>query len=412
MKLDSSLTFALAALTLLLGRALVSRIPFLGQYGVPAPVAGGLVAALAFQGAFGIQLHYDTSLQAPLMLTFFACIGLNADFASLRKGGSDLGRFLVVVCGLLLLQNAVGMGLARVLGLNPLVGLLAGSITLSGGHGTGVAWATVFASQDGLEGALGIAMACATFGLVLGGLVGGPVASLLIRRHTRTNAAGGGTSQEELNGSVPVSVAPGHGPEPLNFEEPETVRYITAPDMAETLALILVCHAGGQYLASVLAGTPLELPVFVWVLFTGLVLRNSLAALGWYKVFERPTSVLGNVSLSLFLSMTLMSLDLSSLRTLALPITLLLAAQTVVMVAYALFITYRAMGANYDASVLAAGHCGFGLGATPTAITNMQAVTSRYGPAHRAFLLVPIVGAFFMDAANALIIKLFLMLAR
>ena len=256
-----------------------------------------------------------------------------------------VGTFLIVVVGLLLLQNALGIGMAKLLGLDPLMGLLAGSITLSGGHGTGAAWSKLFVERYGFANATEVAMACATFGLVLGGLIGGPVARYLVKHSSSPD----GTPDDQLA--------------PTAFEKPDMGRMIT-----------------------------------------------SLSLLGFYRVFERAVSVLGNVSLSLFLAMALMSLKLWELASLALPMLAILAVQTVAMALYAVFVTYRMMGKNYDAAVLAAGHCGFGLGATPTAIANMQAITDRFGPSHMAFLVVPMVGAFFIDIVNALVIKLYLLL--
>ena len=393
-ELDFYGTLVAASLVLLLGRGLVARIGFLRVYNIPEPVAGGLVVALALLAlrSFDIQVQFDTSLQTPLMLAFFATIGLSADFASLKKGGRVVAVFLLVVTGLLLVQNAMGIGLATALGLDPLMGLLAGSITLSGGHGTGAAWSATFTEKFGLASASELALASATFGLVLGGLIGGPVARLLIKR-VKTPGV-----EEE----VPQL--------PKGFEQPNKERLITSFSFIETLALIAVSLLTGTLLNSLLKGTAFELPTFVCVLFVGVLLRNGLSAFGFYHVFEREVSVLGNVSLSLFLAIALMSLKLWDLAALALPFFILLAAQTLVMALFAIFVTFRVMGRNYDAAVLAAGHCGFGLGATPTAIANMQAVTQRYGASHIAFLVVPMVGAFFIDIINVIVIKLYLAL--
>ncbi|HFQ7480443.1 TPA: sodium/glutamate symporter [Klebsiella pneumoniae] len=347
--LDTLSTLVAATLVLLLGRKLVQTVPFLKKYTIPEPVAGGLLVALALlalKKSMDIEIDFDMSLKDPLMLAFFATIGLNANLASLRAGGKVLGTFLIVVVGLLLLQNALGIGMATLLGLDPLMGLLAGSITLSGGHGTGAAWSKLFVERYGFANATEVAMACATFGLVL----------------------------------------------------------------IESIALIAICLTLGKVVAQLLAGSVFELPTFVCVLFIGVILSNSLALAGLYRVFDRAVSVLGNVSLSLFLAMALMSLKLWELASLALPMIIILAVQALAMALYAVFVTYRMMGKNYDAAVLAAGHCGFGLGATPTAIANMQAITDRFGPSHMAFLVVPMVGAFFIDIVNALVIKLYLLL--
>jgi len=394
LELDFYGTLVAASLVLLLGRSLVARVGFLRTYNIPEPVAGGLLVALVLLAlrSFDIGVQFDTSLQTPLMLAFFATIGLSADLRSLKKGGRAVVIFLLVVTGLLLVQNAMGIGLATALGLDPLMGLLAGSITLSGGHGTGAAWSATFSEKFGLASASELALASATFGLVLGGLIGGPVARLLIKRV-----------------QVPGSEQP--APQlPKGFEQPHTERLITSFSLVETLALIAVSLMLGTLLNGMLKGSALELPTFVCVLFVGVMLRNGLAAFGAYHVFEREVSVLGNVSLSLFLAIALMSLKLWDLAALALPFFILLAAQTLVMALFAIFVTFRVMGRNYDAAVLAAGHCGFGLGATPTAIANMQAVTQRFGPSQMAFLVVPMVGAFFIDIINAIVIKLYLAL--
>lgn len=378
--LDTLSTLVAATLVLLLGRKLVQSVPFLKKYTIPEPVAGGLLVALALlvlKKSMGWELDFDMSLKDPLMLAFFATIGLNANIASLRAGGKVVGTFLIVVVGLLLLQNALGIGMAKLLGLDPLMGLLAGSITLSGGHGTGAAWSKLFIERYGFENATEVAMACATFGLVLGGLIGGPVARYLVKH---SSSPDGSPEDQEV---------------PTAFEKPDVGRSITSLVMIETIALIAICLTLGKIIAQLLAGTALELPTFVCVLFVGVILSNGLALMGFYRVFERAVSVLGNVSLSLFL---------------ALPMLVILSVQAVAMGLYAIFVTYRLMGKNYDAAVLAAGHCGFGLGATPTAIANMQAITERFGPSHMAFLVVPMVGAFFIDIVNALVIKLYLML--
>jgi ESS family glutamate:Na+ symporter len=393
--LDTLETLMGASLVLLLGRQILARTPILRTYSIPEPVVGGLlVAVLVFVLRTFLQfdVRFDTALQAPLMLAFFATIGLNADLAGLKAGGRSLILFLGVVVGLLVMQDALGLGLAWALGQERLLGLLGGSVTLSGGHGTGAAWAKVFGERHGLASATEIAIACATFGLILGGLVGGPVARFLITRH--------GLVASPQSDAIGVS----------GFEQPKAVRPITANALIETVALIAVCLAVGSTIASWLDGTAVELPAFVCVLFVGVVVRNGLAWRGWYQVFEDEVSLLGNVSLGLFLAIALMSLRLGDLASLALPLFAILIVQAIAMAAYSIFVTFRVMGRNYDAAVLAAGHCGFGLGATPTAIANMQAITERFGPSHLAFLVVPMVGAFFIDIANAIVIKLFLLL--
>jgi ESS family glutamate:Na+ symporter len=395
LSLDTPETLMAAALVLLLGRKIRARTPILQTYSIPEPVVGGLLVALlvfALRGAVKTEVHFDTALQAPLMLAFFATIGLSADIAGLRAGGRALLVFLGVVVGLLVMQDTLGIVLAWALGQDPLLGLLGASVTLSGGHGTGAAWAKVFAERHGLASATEIAIACATFGLILGGLIGGPVGRFLITHHGLAPAP-----QTDMANTT-------------GFEEPKALRPITAEAVIETVALIAVCLAVGSALAAWLTGTAFELPSFVCVLFVGVVLRNGLAMLGWYQIFELAVSLIGNVSLGLFLAIALMSLRLWDLASLALPLLAILVVQAIAMAVYAIFVTFRVMGRNYDAAVLAAGHCGFGLGATPTAIANMQAITERFGPSHLAFLVVPMVGAFFIDIANAIVIKLYLLL--
>ena len=394
-ELDVFGTLTAASLVLLAGRKLVASWKVLNTYSIPEPVVGGLAVALLLwllHATAAIQVGFDKTLGPPLMLAFFASVGISAAVVSGVRGCALLVLLLAVVVGFLVLQNLTGIGLAMLLGQSPLVGLLAGSISLSGGHGTGAAWSAVFAERYQLAGAKEIAIASATFGLVLGGVIGGPVARHLLGK-VRVKPGADGAHQE-----------------PTLFEHPAEVRLITAPALIETLALISVCLLVGQQIARALAGTFMELPAFVCVLFVGVILRNGLAAAGKYTVFERAVSVLGNVSLALFLALALMSMRLWELSSLALPMLVLLLGQTALMAAYAIFVTFPAMGRNYDAAVIAAGHCGFGLGATPTAIANMQAVTDRFGNSPLAFLVVPMVGAFFIDLANALVIKLFLML--
>lgn len=393
--LDTLSTLVAATLVLLLGRKMVHTIPFLKKYTIPEPVAGGLLIALALlvlKKSVGWEFEFDMSLKDPLMLAFFATIGLNANLSSLRAGGKVVGIFLIVVVGLLVMQNAIGIGMASLLGLDPLMGLLAGSITLSGGHGTGAAWSKLFSERYGFQNATEVAMACATFGLVLGGLIGGPVARYLVKHSSTPD----GTPDDSID--------------PTAFEKPAVGRMITSMVLIETIAMIAICLTVGQFVAHLIQGTSFELPTFVCVLFVGVILSNTLSLLGFYRVFERAVSVLGNVCLSLFLAMALMSLKLWELASLALPMLAILTVQTIFMALYAVYVTYRFMGKNYDAAVLAAGHCGFGLGATPTAIANMQAITERFGPSHMAFLVVPMVGAFFIDIVNALVIKMYLML--
>ncbi len=391
-------TLIAATLVLLLGRLLVKKIKFLQDFNIPEAVAGGLIAAaiiFALYQWFGLSFQFEKSLQSAFMLVFFASVGLSADFSRLKQGGFPLVIFLAVVAVLIIIQNVVGIGLASVLGLDPKIGLITGSITLTGGHGTGAAWAKVFTEKYGLQGAMEMAMASATFGLVAGGLIGGPVARRLVNRLKRDKKVSSKrveTTDDQYDGET--------------FEEKDHVRFITASSTIETMALFSACLAFSSVMAAQFAD--LGLPQFVWALGFGVLLRNILTKVFKFDMFDRAIDVFGNASLSLFLAMALMSIKLWELAGLAGPMLIILIIQTIVMILYGYFVTFRVMGKDYDAAILTAGHCGFGLGATPTAVANMQSVTQTFGPSHKAFLIVPLVGAFFVDIINLFAITWFI----
>lgn len=385
-ELDPIQTLVVAIGVLFLGAAIRGRVAVLARFNIPVPVIGGIVFAglmtALFLGA-GVEIGFDTELRVPLMLAFFTSIGLGADLGRLRRGGRRLGLFLVAAVLFLAAQNAIGLGAALSFDLHPLVGLLSSSITLSGGHGTGAAYAEGFARVQNLQGALELAMACATFGLVIGGLIGGPLAQWLIARHgLRPVEAGGADAAPERRGTGAI----------------------TADGVLAALLAISVCLVAGQALAQTLAGAPLTLPSFVWALLVGVAIRNLGEATGLARVPEPSVELLGSVSLSLFLAMSLMTLRLWELASLAGPLLGILAAQTALMLAFAALVTFPLMGRDYTAAVIASGHCGFGMGATPTAVANMEAVTGRYGPAPAAYIVIPLTGAFFIDLANALVL--------
>jgi ESS family glutamate:Na+ symporter len=298
-------------------------------------------------------------------------------------------------------QNFVGISLATLLGIDPLIGLIAGSITLTGGHGTAGAWGEILEVKHGIQGALALGMASATFGLIIGGLIGGPLAKLLINRYQlatpRTN------EQIEKSDNTPLTDI--NSTEYVPFEYPHRVRLITADNAITTLGLFAGCLAFADFMTGHMKGTMLELPTFVWALAGGVILRNVLEGIFKVQIFDRAIDVFGNASLSLYLAMALLSLKLWQLADLAGPLVVILGAQTITMGLYAAFVTFRVMGKNYDAAVLSAGHCGFGMGATPTAVANMQAITNMYGPSHKAFLIVPLCGAFFVDLINVAVIQ-------
>ena len=399
MQLDVNLvlTMVVAIVVLLVGRLIVSQVALLNRYSIPDPVAGGLIAAIVvtvLRVGADVRVSFDMSLQSTLLLAFFSTIGLSADVRMLLKGGTRLLVLLLVVTVFLILQNALGMTVAIALDMHPLFGLLAGSVTMSGGHGTGAAYAQLFGEVNNLQGSVEVAMAAATFGLVMGGIVGGPAAERLINRHGL---------RPSLAASAPEATAPGElGPAERRPLSPES--------FFETVALILFCVGMGSLVAGRVEIPWFTLPTFVWCLLTGIVICNLFGLTGVYRIDSATLELLGTVCLSLFLALALMALKLWELVGLALPILAILGVQTALIVLYATYITFPAMGRNYDAAVIAAGHCGFGLGATPTAIANMQAVTGRHGHSTLAFLLVPIIGAFLIDITNALVIQGFLAL--
>ena len=392
---DTYQTLALASLVLLLGYFLVKRINVLKSFNIPEPVVGGFIVAIGlfvWHQINGTSFTFEKSLQTTMMLVFFSSIGLSANFARLIKGGKPLIIFLFVAAGLIICQNVIGIAGSELLGIDPAYGLLAGSVTLTGGHGTGAAWAETFIKEFNLPAATEIAMACATFGLVFGGIIGGPVARFLLNRQKQ-----GENPENDEIGDIQEA-----------FEHPTYQRKVNARSIIETITMMSFCLLIGQYLDSITKGTALQLPTFVWCLFTGVVIRNTLTHLFKFRVADSAIDVLGSVGLSIFLAIALMSLKLWELAGLAGDVLVILAVQVAFMAFYAVYVTYHFMGKDYDAVVLSAGHCGFGLGATPTAVANMQAITSRFGPSHKAFLIVPMVGAFFIDLINASLLKVFL----
>ncbi len=385
-------TLALASAALVVGHLLVTRIAFLSRYSIPDAVVGGMLFALfitVLRGTAGVQVEFDTALITPLNVIFFTTVGLSADARALARGGRMLLLFAVVVAGGLIVQNTIGVVLARVFDLNPVTGLLAGSITLSGGHGTAAAWGTKFVEERNVRGAVELGIAAATYGLVVGGLLGAPLAGWLIRRHKLKGSSESGEAAE--------TVAAPQAAVPLRRQ-------------VETLFLIFVSMAIGFALYAAIGQGAFTLPSFIWALVVGVVLRNALSLTGLYRLDDRALEIMGALALSLFLAMIIMTLKLWELVDLAGPILAILLAQTVAIVAYVSFLTFRVMGRNYDAALLATGHLGFSLGSTATAMVNVQSVAERYGSSQLALLLIPVMGAFLIDVMNALVIQGFLSL--
>ena len=387
-------TVAFATAILWLGMFLRKRIFFLSKYNIPAPVIGGVIFALAswaLKDSF--SFNFDMVVKDPLMITFFTSIGLAASFKMLKQGGPQVFIFLIVASVLVLLQNVVAVVLSYATGIHPLLGMLAGSITMSGGHGTGAVYAALFEKQYCLAGGMELAMAAATFGLVMVSILGGPVARRLIERNR--------LSKSHLN------------PDEMTYEtvdetlDPASDGPVSASVLMTTLMQITIAMSVGAFIYEELVKVGIQLPTYLCALFVGIFIRNFSDMSGLYKVHLRLADTIGAVALSLFLALSLMSLKLWQLADLAGPMALILFGETLLMGFYAYFVTFNVMRRDYTAAVISGGHCGFGLGATPNAIANMDAITSNYGPAPRAFFVVSIVGAFFIDIVNAIVIQSF-----
>lgn len=386
-------TILAALVVLYAGRTLVAHTAFLKRFSIPPPVVGGVLVAilLAVTDAFGgVRVSFDMSLRDNLLLMFFTTVGLSADARMLARGGPKLMIFLVVSTVFIAVQNFVGIAAAVAMDLHPVVGLLGGSITLTGGHGTGAAYGGRFGDTMNIVGAMELTMACATAGLVLGSLLGGPLAEYLVTRH-------------RLSPSVPTAGAQ------LSEAEDE-LDFVSVQSVLDTLLAILACLAFGKVLARIVAGTGFILPDFLFCLLLGVVIRNAATFIPQMAISRSTVDLLGGVSLSLFLVMALMGMRLVDLVSLAGPLFVILGLQIVAMALFAVFVTFRAMGRDYDAAVLAAGHVGFALSSTAAALAIMKTITERRGPSPLAFLIVPMVGAFFIDIANALLIQGYLAL--
>jgi len=392
-QLEPRTTLIIAILVLFLGRLLNDRVRFFRDYNIPEPVTGGLLASLLVGLLYWvteIEINFDMGNRDMLLVVFFTTIGLSSRLDVLRQGGRMLILLLVMAVGYLLLQNLAGMALASFVGRPPALGLLAGSVSLSGGHGTAIAWAPTFAEMYNLPFAMEVGLACATFGLIFGGLAGGPIARFLIWKHKLASA-------EE--GDLTIG---------FRYKEHEI---IDVDGILRVLLVVAIAIGLGVEMNDLLEMGGLMLPDFVACLFAGIILTNTVPrVLPKYQwpTGSRSLALVSDLSLGLFLSMSLMSLQLWMLVELAGPMLILMLVQVIMIAAYTIFVVFRVLGANYEAAVMCAGYSGLALGATPTAIANMTAVTKSMGPAPRAFVVVPLVGAFFIDLANALVINLLL----
>ncbi|WP_216915057.1 MULTISPECIES: sodium/glutamate symporter [unclassified Synechococcus] len=399
MQFESFATFNIAIVVLAIGRWLNRKVGFLRDFNIPEPVTSGLLVCLLLaliHAINGTEIGFNLQTRDFLLLYFFAAIGLNADIKTLLSGGWPLLILVGTTVGYMLLQNLTGIGMAALLGLNPLVGLLGGSVSLLGGHGTAIAWAPRFAESHGISNALEIGIACATFGLVLASLMGGPIARILIRRHRlkTPQASAAASASSAVEGATPDGAL-------------EPVTYFS---LLGTLFWLNVSLGLGELLHELLKAAGSNLPLFVCCLFAAIFLTNTVPRLLPIRCLAAPRSlaIVSDIALGIFLTMSLMSLQLWTIASLAGPILSILAAQFVVSFLFALFVVFKVMGRDYEAAVICAGFGGISLGATPTAMANMSAVAQTYGPAHRAFIIVPLVSGFFVDISNAVVIQRFL----
>ena len=415
----------LAIPVLLLGEVLVRRIGLLARFNIPAPVVGGLLVSVLvlvghLTGVLAVQFQNNVAarwwtwlvtadidwvkapsknVNTPFLVAFFTCIGLNARWELVRRGGVQVLIFWAVAGVLAVIQNGIGALLAKLLGVSPLVGLVCGSVTMTGGHGTAMGFAPDL-EKAGLPAAAVVGMAAATFGLVTGGLIGGPVGGALIRRRGLRSSASARTHLEA--GSAGESGI-------LN-----DLRLLAGfgKRFLPHLLLLLACVKAGAWVSYFIQQTKITFPVYMGAMLLGVTVRNLMDLSKRTWVDSEIIDTLASVSLGVFLAIAMMSLNLIELANAALPMLIILAVQVVVMALYAWFVTFRLMGRDFDAAVMAGGHCGFGLGATPNAVANMKALVESFGPAPRAFLVVPVVGAFLIDFVNAVNITAFINLLK
>lgn len=400
---DAVQTVACGGLFLIAGYAIRRRVPVLARFSIPAPVIGGLLVALAmlvFHQWHVTPVRFDTTLEQPLMIAFFTSIGFNASATLLKVGGRQILLFLALATVIGVVQNLAGIGLAGLFGLPPLFGVITGSVTLMGGPATGMAFAPLFADA-GVHGAASVALANAMAGIVLGSVIGAPVATMLIERlklrHT-PEQAGGQTDVPVVAGPAGATVEAAAAPVTANSNDEQVYAGL------RSFVFVLIAMAVGAWISAWMSGAGITLPSYIGAMLIGALIRNADDRYRVFGLSPRSIDTIGNISLSLFLVIALMNLHLWDLSGLALPLLATLAVQTVIVVAFCCWPLVQLMGRDYDAAVMASGFIGFMLGTTANAVAVMSSLTERYGAAPRAFLVAPIVGAFLMDFTNALII--------
>ena len=389
-QLDMYQTLAAAVLVLLLGNYLRKKINFLEKFCIPAPVIGGLLFAIFTCICYTtgiIEFSFDDTLREVCMVFFFTSVGFQANLKVLKSGGRSLIVFLGLVIVLIFSQNLLAIGLSKLLNLNPLIGMCTGSIPMVGGHGTAGAFGPVLEDFN-IQGATTICTAAATFGLITGSLVGGPIGKRLIEKR-------------KLMDNVPTE------DDSLLVEDEEKHQRHTNMYAAAVFQLILAIGLGTIF-SYFLTKTGLTFPIYIGAMLAAALMRNITEYSGKGTIHMGEINDLGGICLSLFLGMAMITLKLWELATLALPLVILLAAQTLLICVFTYFVIFNVMGRDYDAAVLSAGTCGFGMGATPTAMANMQAICDRYVPSVKAYLIIPLIGSLFADFINSLVITFFI----
>ena len=415
-ELDMIQTAAIGALALMAGMVLTRKVALLQRYCVPSPVSGGIIFSLLTLALYGwcdVEVSFDGTLKDVFMLAFFTSVGFQSDLKVLKQGGKTLVVMLILLVVIITLQNLMPMAITKSMGVDPLIGMAAGSISMTGGHGTAGGFASVLEGM-GLHGAGTIGMAAATFGLIAGSMLGGPLAEKIIR--TKLTHEQMQPQDEEIDpamaGIESDEASPAGREKRVSTNEQEFQQYAKA-----TYCILLVMGAG-TLMSWLLTKTGVTFPTYFGALILAAIVRNVMGFLRykedgkWVRAeksldMDRIVSV-GNICLSLFLGMAMISLKLWELQSLALPLIVILVSQIVMMGLFVFFVAFPLLGRDYDAAVLCAGICGFGLGATPNAMANMSAVCYKYRYTVKPFLIVPIIGAMFADLINTAIITTFL----
>lgn len=405
--LDMLQSAGIGALALLTGIFMTRKIKWLQRFCIPSPVSGGLVFSiitLLLYKFIHVEVTFDGTLKDVFMLAFFSSVGFQSNLNVIKQGGKTLVMMLILLVGIIATQNLIPIGICKLLDTNPLIGMAAGSISMAGGHGTAGGFSAVLESM-GLQGAATISMAAATFGLIAGSVIGGPVAERLIRKHLsserlepkdfKVDPAMAGIESEE---ALPAGRA-----KRISSNEEEFQQF------AWGTYSILIVMALGTLTSLLLGQTGITFPTYFGALLTAAVIRNIIELTPFRRILKIKKIVsVGNICLSLFLGMAMISLKLWELESLALPLITILFAQIVAIALLTYYIAFLILGHDYDAAVLVAGICGFGLGATPNAMANMSAVCYKYHYSIKPFLIVPIIGAMFVDLINTGFITLFL----